>query len=324
MPASRQMRLPAALGLWLALTLAAALYAMHLGWGGPALAAALTAFALYLAGEILPAAASVTESVQHMLPSPVAWLLAVPIFVAFTVYALGTGSSSVWRWGILSAYVLVPLALLSLGGTSTPDWYDYAALILIALPVKLRYINYLWPYPQGQIAHVMSMLLAMNVAIIGFLLIRRLSGVGYSIVWSASLGYAFAIGFVIVAAVDIPAGLALHFLHWAPGHAGWLQFPLTALGIFFFTAWPEEFVFRGLLQNLLSRNLKSENTGWVVASVIFGLSHIANGFFPNWKYALLATFAGLCYGWVWRKSGSMFGSALLHTAVDAIWHTLFI
>jgi membrane protease YdiL (CAAX protease family) len=323
MPASRQMRLALALGLWLLLTLAATLYAMHLGWGGTALAAALITFSLFLAGEILPAAARVSETVQSVLPAPIAWLLAVPLFVEFAIYALGTGSSSIWRWGVLSAYILVPLALLSLGGASSSGWYDYVALVVIALPVKLRYMNQLWPYPQGQIAHVMSMLLAMNVAIIGFLFVRRLPGVGYSIIWSASVGYAFLAGFVFVAIVDIPAGLALRFLHWAPGHAGWLQFPLTALGIFFFTAWPEEFVFRGLLQNMLSRNFKDEHVGWAVASVLFGLSHIANGYFPNWKYALLATFAGLCYGWVWRKCGSMFGSALLHTAVDAIWHTLF-
>ena len=75
---------------------------------------------------------------------------------------------------------------------------------------------------------------------------------------------------------------------------------------------------------MLSRTIKNENAGLVAASIIFGLAHIANGYFPNWRYALLATFAGLCYGFVWCKTGNIFASALVHTAVDTIWHMLFI
>jgi hypothetical protein len=323
MPAPRQLRLSAALGLWLALTLIAAFYANWKGYGGRPLFAALAAFTLLLAGEVLPAASGVIPAIQRILVAPIAWLVAILILAAYAIYAIGTGSSDLWRWAIVLAYVLLPLALLSLSHSAAPGWNDYFALIVIALPVKLRWINTLWPYPENQIAHTMAILLGMNVAVAGFLILRRLDGAGYSISWSANQGFALLAGFLAVAAVDIPAGLALHFLHWAPGHAEWKSLPLTALGIFFFTAWPEEFVFRGLLQNMLSRSMKSENAGLGVASMLFGLSHIANGFFPNWKYALLATFAGLCYGWVWRKSGTIFGSALLHATVDTIWHALF-
>ena len=37
-----------------------------------------------------------------------------------------------------------------------------------------------------------------------------------------------------------------------------------------------------------------------------------------------AASAGLVYGFTWRKTGNIFASALVHTAVDAIWHMLFI
>jgi membrane protease YdiL (CAAX protease family) len=322
MPAPRQLRLLSAIGLWLALTLTAAFYATWLGYGGRALFCALAAFALLLAGEILPAASGVIQAIQRILVSPIAWLTAIPILAAYAIYAVGTGSSDLWRWAIVLAYILFPLALLSLRRGDAPGWNDYAALLAIALPVKLGLMNKLWPYPD-HVAHTMVILLGMNVAVAGFLLLRRLDGAGYSFSWSTNQGYALLTGFLIVAAVDIPAGLALHFLHWAPGHAGWKPLPLVALGIFFFTAWPEEFIFRGLLQNMLSRSMKNQNAGWGVASLLFGLSHVANGFFPNWKYALLATIAGLCYGWVWRKTGNIFGSALLHCAVDTIWHALF-
>ena len=83
-------------------------------------------------------------------------------------------------------------------------------------------------------------------------------------------------------------------------------------------------MFRGLLQNSLSRTLSSENGGWIVASIIFGLAHINNnGVFPNWRYALLATIAGIFYGNTWRKTGSIFPAAIVHALVDTTWHLLF-
>ena len=90
------------------------------------------------------------------------------------------------------------------------------------------------------------------------------------------------------------------------------------------TAWPEEFLFRGLLQNSLSRTFSSETAGWLTASVLFGLAHITNnGVFPNWRYAMLATIAGIFYGRTWCKTNSIFASAIVHALVDTIWHVAF-
>jgi membrane protease YdiL (CAAX protease family) len=320
---SGQIGFSAALGMWLALALAGTLYAGWHGYGGRALAACVIAFAVLFAGELLPAARGVAETVRRALPPPIGWLLAAPILLAWFVYAFNTGSLTIWSVAIACAYVLAPLALLSLAmGAASGPW-DYAAILALALPVKLLLLRPLWPYPDGRLAYTFTMLLAMNVGVAGFLIVRRLEGVGYSIGWGKDWAFFIGLGFLAVAAVDIPAGRALDFLYWAPGHAGWASLPLSALAIFFFTAWPEEFLFRGLLQNLLSRSMKSEGAGWACASVIFGLSHIRNGGFWNWKYALLATFAGFCYGWTWRKTGSIFGSAIVHCAVDTAWHALF-
>jgi uncharacterized protein len=324
MPASRQLRLPTAIGIWLAIILAAIFYATWQGYGGRALACALIALAVLFAGELFPAAANVTQSIQRALPSSAAWLLAAPLLAAFGIYAVGTESSTAWHWAIAAAYVLLPLALLLLRATSIPGWNDYLALIAVAVPVKLKWLVQLWPYPEGNLKYAFTILLAMNVAIIGFLFIRKLDGVGYSLSWSANQAFAVLAAIIIIAAVDIPAGMALHFLHWAPGHVPLKSLPASIFGIFFFTAWPEEFIFRGLLQNILSRTIKSENAGLFAASIIFGAAHIANGGFPNWRYALLATIAGLCYGFIWRKTGNIFASVLVHTAVDVIWHMLFI
>lgn len=74
---------------------------------------------------------------------------------------------------------------------------------------------------------------------------------------------------------------------------------------------------------MLSRTTNSEHAGWCAASILFGLSHITNGQFPNWRYALLATIAGFFYGFTWRKTGSIFASAIVHALVDATWHFFF-
>ena len=299
-------------------------YAAWLGYGGRALTCAIIAAAILFGGELFPAAQNVTQQIQRVLPAPAAWLLAVPLFAAYGIYAVGTGSSSAWHWAIVVAYVLLPLVLLSLRSGQAPGLTDYLALIAIALPVKLRWLAQLWPYPDGRLKYALTVLFAMNIAIVGFIFIRRLDSTGYSLNWSINQGLIIIAAIAIIAAVDISAGMALHFLRWAPGHVPLKSLPASIFGIFFFTAWPEEFVFRGLLQNMLSRTIKNENAGLLAASIIFGLAHIANGTFPNWRYALLATFAGLCYGFTWRKTGNIFASALVHTTVDVIWHMLFV
>jgi membrane protease YdiL (CAAX protease family) len=130
--------------------------------------------------------------------------------------------------------------------------------------------------------------------------------------------------FGLLAVIVIPLGTALHFIRFDPAQAHWKSLPFDAISIFLLTAWPEELLFRGLLQNSLSRTLSSEAGGWFAASIVFGLAHINNnGVFPNWRYAILATIAGLFYGRAWRKTNSIFTSAIVHALVDTIWHLAF-
>jgi len=63
--------------------------------------------------------------------------------------------------------------------------------------------------------------------------------------------------------------------------------------------------------------------GWWTASVLFGFSHITNSAFPNWRYVILASIAGLFYGWTWRRTNAIFASAFVHAGVDTTWHFFF-
>jgi membrane protease YdiL (CAAX protease family) len=129
--------------------------------------------------------------------------------------------------------------------------------------------------------------------------------------------------FLVFGAIAIPLGTGMHFIHFAPQWHTWLSLPFLSIAILFFTAWPEEFLFRGLLQNMLARSSKSDFAGWWTASVLFGFSHITNLGFPNWRYVILASIAGIFYGWTWRRTNSIFAAALVHAAVDATWHFFF-
>jgi hypothetical protein len=136
--------------------------------------------------------------------------------------------------------------------------------------------------------------------------------------------WAVLVHFALLAAIVIPLGIWLHFIQFDPAQAHWKSLPFDAISIFLLTAWPEELLFRGLLQNSLSRTFSSETAGWFTASAIFGLAHVANnGVFPNWRYALLATIAGLFYGRAWRETNSIFASAIVHALVDIVWHLAF-
>src|SRR5439155_694667 len=53
------------------------------------------------------------------------------------------------------------------------------------------------------------------------------------------------------------------------------------------------------------------------------------GWGHHWSFFILASFlafaciASSFYGWTWRKTGSIFASALVHGAVDITWHFFF-
>jgi hypothetical protein len=123
-------------------------------------------------------------------------------------------------------------------------------------------------------------------------------------------------------------GLVLGFIHprrsFLAGNlagVGWAA--LRWVGIFFFTAVPEELFFRAWVQNLLERRV-GRRAALGIASVVFGLSHFnKRSAHFNWRYVLLATLAGIFYGRAWREQRRVPASAITHTCVDWIWSLWF-
>lgn len=312
------------LGLWGGLCLTGTLYATWQGYGGRDFAATLTAFAFYFLVMLLFAARGVAEELTSRFGGAGGFLLGSAAFLAYLTYTLGTHTVGILRLGAVLVFVFAPLSLAaSAERRPAGTWQDFLLLACIWVAVKFGPAHFVWPYPGGRLAYVLTVLLAVDIALAAFVLVRGVDGIGYSMGWGRRWGFFVFGSFLVFACIVIPLGTEMHFIKFAPQWNAWPSLVLTSAGIFFFTAWPEELLFRGLLQNLLSRASKSDFAGWWTASVLFGLSHITNLGFPNWKYVILATLAGIFYGWTWRKTGSIFASAVVHALVDVSWHFLF-
>ena len=319
------------LGLWAVLTLTGVLYSVWQGYGGRAFAATLTAFAFFFLVMLLFAARGVETLFASRFGAGSGYLLGTAAFLVYLIYALGTNTFALTRVAIVATIVFVPLLLAASAERNPPGaWQDFVTILFVWLVVKplpnrwgWSMSQSLWPYPGGRLSYVFTVLLCVSIAIAAFLLIRRVNSVGYSIGWGHHWTFFILASFLAFACIAIPLGQGLHFIQFEPQPSQLPLLPLLSLGILFFTAWPEELLFRGLLQNMLSRATNSDLAGWWVASILFGFSHITNMGFPNWRYVLLASIAGFFYGWTWRKTGSIFASALVHAAVDITWHFLF-
>jgi membrane protease YdiL (CAAX protease family) len=325
MSSERQLSFWTAMALWAAAIAGAGIYGAWHGYTGRAFAVTLCVLAFFLAIQLLLAAGNFGERFARRTGPQRGVLIAFTPFFAYLIYLSGTGNFTWSRAGIALAYTLAPVLIVISAGAAKPGaWPDYVAMIAIFLPLKLRWLERLWIYPGPRFGYILMMLLAISVALATFLFVRQFDGVGYNIVWGRDAALAVLLHFGLLVVILIPLGTALHFVKFDPSQANWRSLPFDAISIFLLTAWPEELLFRGLLQNSFSRTFSSENGGWFAASVVFGLAHITNnGVFPNWRYAILATIAGIFYGRTWRKTNSFFTSAIAHALVDTIWHLTF-
>jgi uncharacterized protein len=321
---SWRMNFPTAAAIWATVVIFAAFYGLRLGLGGPRFAISLGVAAVLFAFELFLAAPPVMDVCRRVLGERGSVL--APLVPLFAVLIYATAVSGGWRGALIgAAYVVLPSLLVAGSAGKPPGTFgDYAAVALIWLPVEFRWMYQLFPFP-AQLTHTLTILLALSTGIAAFVLLRRMDGIGYAATLNkGDLGLSL-LHFAIFAVIAILLGMRIGFLAYDPSmlrlHP--VTLALSIPGILLFTAWPEEFLFRGVLQNLFSRSFKNQWAGLVLASAIFGLSHIFHAPFPNWKYVFLATIAGFFYGHTWMKTKSIFPAAIVHALVDILWHILF-
>jgi uncharacterized protein len=241
-------------------------------------------------------------------------------------YVMVSISGQMFRWGWFALYAVLPVVIAWLLRRAAAadtgqrgDWRDALILIVLGLAVDLRWFDRAWP--SG--LRALNELFLVDAGLYGFLAIRQLGGTGFDFHlkwsdWKTGLReLVFFTPFVLA------LGLVLGFIHPhrnLPGIGGAL---LRWVGIFFFTAVPEELFFRAWVQNLLERRM-GRRAALVIASVLFGLSHFnKRSAHFNWRYVLLATVAGIFYGRAWREQRRVPASTITHATVDWMWGLWF-
>jgi len=275
-------------------------------------AAVLSPIRLRLAGALAPRALAGITVLSAVLP--------------YCAYAIPTG---VFRWDSFGIAVALAAAL--------SFWYvvlprrpavDAVFLAVVAAIVLLNPFAriYASPVPRLQFA-ILGQSMWTRLAIFESLAVARMEVEGFGF-WPDRREWATGVANFLI---FIPAGV---LVGWATGFAQlrlrpwpWWQIAILALGTFFGMLWVvalrEEFFFRGLLQKWLAAWLGNRWAGLVLASVLFGAAHLPFRAFPNWRFALLATVAGLCYGRAWMNAKSVRSAMVTHALVNTAWRVFF-
>ena len=246
------------------------------------------------------------------MPLPLRLLSPAALCVPYVLVATSQGT---FRWDWFALYALLPVAVAALlwqaraiDPAQRGNWRDLVVIAALGLAVDLRWFESAWP------AHlaVFNKMLLLDAGIYGFILVRRLDGVGFDLRLRLGDIRTGLREFGWYAPVAIALGLGLGFLHF---HAAWPR-SLTLAGALLFTfafiAVPEELFFRGWMQNLLERRL-GRTAALLTTAMLFGLAHF------NWRYVVLAALAGIFYGRAWRRDRRVGASAITHALVDTVW-----
>ena len=285
--------------------------------------ALLPAFLIELALYLAACINRTRERLEELRPGTIATLLTLAAPVSYLAYTLPAGNASVFS----------VMAILTLAATAS-FWYliasrtataDAGFVVLLATPILVKAFDVLYPDVVPRIPmRILGVVMWSRTALVSILVLRRLEGVGFGLIprwrewaigfrnflWFFPLGLAgaFAIGFVQVRDVRIEPRT-------------FLLMAATFLGVLWVLAVAEEFFFRGVIQQFLSRLLGSNTAGLLLASVLFGLAHLGYREFPNWRFALLATLAGMFYGRAYVQAQSIRAAMVTHALVVTVWKT---
>jgi membrane protease YdiL (CAAX protease family) len=212
------------------------------------------------------------------------------------------------------------------GASGRPAAADFLAVALLWLPLEFAAGGSLVPRAAQGFLHSVAYGIAILLGLILFLGFRQLKGMKYQLPRTRRDLWLPLAGFALTAPVLVAIGIPIGFIPppHLPAASGTRM--ATAVGLIFAgTAIPEEILFRSLIQNLMMQRWGTGFRVLLAASFIFGCAHLDNGPqpAPNWRYMILATVAGIAYGKVFEKSGTVVSSAVLHTLVDWTKHFFF-
>ena len=287
--------------------------------------------ALLLASVLALLASAPRRFLEIILHRRPAWILAAPplLTAVFTIAAALAGVSSLPLALLLLAYTSAPVLCAyaqGAGKVARPSALDFFTILLLWLPLEFSAGAALIPRPAQGFLHAVAYGIAILLGLVLFVGFRSIPGLKYNLPSHARDYWLPLAGFAMAAPVLAVVGIALGFI--PPPHAPTQSAGRMVSGvglIFAGTALPEEILFRSLIQNLLMLRFGAGTRTLLAAAFIFGSAHLDNGPqpLPNWRYMILATIAGVAYGWVFRKASTVLSSAALHMLVDWTKHFFF-
>ena len=235
------------------------------------------------------------------------------LLAAIALWAVTSGSSVISQIVPYAVYLFLPLALLSESRKpiASRRARQLAVAVWLWLPVEFGLLR----LRLGG-AYDATHLVAIVMGLYCFLILEPLEGIGYTFLlrrrdWSSA-------GTTLVAylAIAVPIGLYSGFAAWHP-RLNTENLAASPWHIYLAIAVPEELLFRGVIQNVCVRWMGIRR-GLIAAAIVFGFAHL-----PDLRYVLLATLAGVAYGWVYWRTERITASAITHAAVDWIWKLAF-
>jgi CAAX protease family protein len=275
------------------------------------------------AGMLLLGSDFVQERAQESVKRNPMVIAAVPaaLWLLYLAYAAGMGIATPTAMLTMAVYLSIPFFVFAVSSQAEP-----LVILWLWLPLELGIVRQILisRTPGADLHYAFAQLLAIDAGIVAFVIWNRTPGVGYRFEWDRALVRTGLANFFKFAVIAIPLGFAIHFIHYSFAVRKLYSAVPVFAGIFLFTALPEEFLFRGLIQNWIHRVSGNRVLSLLLASLIFGASHLNNGPpVPNYRYFLMATIAGIFYGTAWSATGSLMASALTHALVDTVWSVVF-
>ena len=230
-------------------------------------------------------------------------------------------------------YVLIPTKLVFEVGcgitvkNKNVFWREMLAIFCLWLPIEIATTTNWLKYYLGEATHVIGWGVPSLLGLMLFFVFRDSAGMRFRCSLKKIDLINFILGFVAAVIILIPTALAFGFMGEAMDirDVSLGKVLVSFVWIFFGVALVEEFLFRSLIQNWLMQKFGESNKILFLAAMIFGLSHLNNGphALPNWRYAIIATFAGFIYGKVFQRSSTIISSAAVHAAVNTARHNFF-
>lgn len=175
--------------------------------------------------------------------------------------------------------------------------------------------------PPANRLDALGKLMLIPLGLFVFLELRSLRRTGFRLLpsrkdWRLALKISgYSVPWILV------VGIASGYLQWDPP----VNEPLRSLGaaigklvgIYFTTALAEEFLLRGVVQNLAAASTGRPLLAQGISALLFGAVHLGRGGFPNLPYAATACVLGWFCGSAYAKSGTVTAAMIVHALAVA-------